>query len=95
MIFPWRPAEIAGLAVIVSRGQAGFSVKPLMPSWFIPCVGASETVESKKIPDAREAWSARSVWPTSERDPDDTAVAIYNDLWFSSAEVADSPGKML
>jgi protein-L-isoaspartate(D-aspartate) O-methyltransferase len=87
MIFPWRPSQAAGLAVIISRRQAGFSVKPLMASWFIPCVGASDTVECTKIPDPREAWSARSVWMTSDRKPDETAVAIYRDLWFSSAEI--------
>jgi protein-L-isoaspartate(D-aspartate) O-methyltransferase len=87
MIFPWRPSQAAGLAVIISRRQAGFSVKPLMASWFIPCVGASDTVECTKIPDPREAWSARSVWMTSDRKSDETAVAIYRDLWFSSAEI--------
>jgi protein-L-isoaspartate(D-aspartate) O-methyltransferase len=58
-----------------------------MPSWFIPCVGASDAEESEKIPGMREAWSARSVWLTSDREPDETAVAIYRELWFSSAEL--------
>jgi protein-L-isoaspartate(D-aspartate) O-methyltransferase len=88
IIFPWRPSQAAGLAVIILRQKAGFSVKPLMPSWFIPCVGASDAVECTKIPDPREAWSARSAWLTAEREPDETAVAIYKDLWFSSAELA-------
>jgi protein-L-isoaspartate(D-aspartate) O-methyltransferase len=35
----------------------------------------------------REAWSARSVWLTSDREPDETAVAIYRELWLSSAEL--------
>jgi protein-L-isoaspartate(D-aspartate) O-methyltransferase len=87
MIFPWRPSEAVGLAIIVSRRQAGFSVKPLMQSWFIPCVGASSTDECKKYPDMREAWAARSVWLTADRQPDETAVAIYRHVWFSSAEI--------
>jgi protein-L-isoaspartate(D-aspartate) O-methyltransferase len=87
MIFPWRPAELVGLAVVISRSVNGFTVKPLMPSWFIPCVGASDAAECKKIPDPSEAWSARSAWLTSDREPDETAVAIYNELWFSSAEI--------
>jgi protein-L-isoaspartate(D-aspartate) O-methyltransferase len=37
-----------------------------------------------------EAWSARSLWPTADRAPDQTAVAIYNDLWFSSAEIPEA-----
>jgi protein-L-isoaspartate(D-aspartate) O-methyltransferase len=88
IIFPWRPSQAVGLAIIVTRRQTGFSVKPLMASYFIPCVGASDAEQCLKIPDQREAWSARSVWLTSDRAPDDTAVAIYKELWFSSAEVA-------
>jgi protein-L-isoaspartate(D-aspartate) O-methyltransferase len=87
MIFPWRPSQAVGLAIIISRRQTGFSVKPLMASWFIPCVSASDAEECTKIPDLREAWSARSVWLTSDREPDETAVAICKELWFSSAEV--------
>jgi protein-L-isoaspartate(D-aspartate) O-methyltransferase len=87
MIFPWRPAELVGLAVVISRAGTGFEVKPLMPSWFIPCVGASDAEETKKTPDSREAWSARSMWLNSDRAPDETAVAVYKDLWFSSAEI--------
>jgi protein-L-isoaspartate(D-aspartate) O-methyltransferase len=87
MIFPWRPSQAAGLAIIVSRQGAGFCVKPLMASWFIPCVGASGTEDCEKIPDPHEAWLARSIWLTSDREPDQTAVAIYKDLWFSSAEI--------
>jgi protein-L-isoaspartate(D-aspartate) O-methyltransferase len=58
-----------------------------MPSWFISCVGASDAEESQKIPEMGEAWSARSVWLTSDREPDETAVAIYRELWLSSAEL--------
>jgi protein-L-isoaspartate(D-aspartate) O-methyltransferase len=87
LIFPWRPSQAAGLAIIISRGAAGFSVKPLMASYFIPCVGASDAEQCNKIPDVSAAWSARSLWLTADREPDDTAVAICGELWFSSAEI--------
>jgi protein-L-isoaspartate(D-aspartate) O-methyltransferase len=87
MIFPWRPSQDVGLAIIISRQAAGFSVKPLMNSYFIPCVGASEAGQCMKTPDEREAWSTRSVWLSAEREPDETAVAICEHLWFSSAEI--------
>jgi protein-L-isoaspartate(D-aspartate) O-methyltransferase len=87
MIFPWRPSQATGLAIVVSRRHAGFSVKPLMASYFIPCVGAADAVECRKLPDQREAWSARSVWLNSDREPDETAVAICEELWFSSVGV--------
>jgi protein-L-isoaspartate(D-aspartate) O-methyltransferase len=87
MIFPWRPSQAAGLAIIITRQRAGFSVKPVMASYFIPCVGASDAEQCLKVPDLREAWSARSVWLASDREPDGTAVAICKDLWFSAAEI--------
>jgi protein-L-isoaspartate(D-aspartate) O-methyltransferase len=87
MIFPWRPSQSAALAIIITRRRSGFSVEPLMASYFIPCVGASDAEECDKIPDSREAWSARSIWLNSDRAPDETAVAICKDLWFSSAEI--------
>jgi protein-L-isoaspartate(D-aspartate) O-methyltransferase len=89
MIFPWRPSQTAALAIVISRRQTGFSVKPLMASYFIPCVGASDAEQCEKIPSSQEAWSARSLWLTADRAPDDTAVAIYGDMWFSSAEIPD------
>jgi protein-L-isoaspartate(D-aspartate) O-methyltransferase len=56
-----------------------------MPAWFIPCIGASDPEGCTKAPDVGEARSARSIWLTTERMPDETAVAVYRDLWFSSA----------
>jgi protein-L-isoaspartate(D-aspartate) O-methyltransferase len=87
MILPWRPSDTVALAVVITRGDAGFAVKPLMASWFISCVGASSAEENSKIPNSQQAWSARSVWLTADRGPDDTAVAIFRHLWFSSAEL--------
>src|SRR3954469_12834965 len=87
MIFPWRPSEIVGLTLLLTREGAAFSVKPLGPSWFIPCVGASNEDECIKVPDAGEARSARSAWLIADRKPDDTAVAVYTQMWFSSAAV--------
>jgi protein-L-isoaspartate(D-aspartate) O-methyltransferase len=85
LIFPWRPADDIGLAVLVRRMDEGFAAKPLMPSWFIPCVGASSGAETIKPPTGRGARTVRSIWLTSKKAPDDTAVAVYRDLWFSSA----------
>jgi protein-L-isoaspartate(D-aspartate) O-methyltransferase len=87
LIFPRRPSPATGLAIIVARLTAGFSVRPLIASYFIPCVGATEAEQCAEIPDNGEAWSARSLWLTADRAPDETAVAICNDLWFSSAEI--------
>jgi protein-L-isoaspartate(D-aspartate) O-methyltransferase len=88
MIFSWRPSQDAGLALVVTRGRNGFGVKPLMNSYFIPCVGASDAEACLKAPDEDKAWSVRSLWPSDEREPDETAVAICKHLWFSSAELS-------
>jgi protein-L-isoaspartate(D-aspartate) O-methyltransferase len=89
MIFPWRPSQDVALAIVISRRKAGFSVKRLMNAFFIPCVGASETDECTKIPAPGEVRSMRSVWLTSDREPDETAIAIYKHVWFSSAEIPE------
>ena len=87
LIFPWRPSEEVGLSVLVTRTSGGLVVKPFMPAWFIPCIGASGTEDCTRVPSRREARSARSIWCVAERAPDETAVAIYKDVWFSSAAV--------
>jgi len=86
LIFPWRPSGEVGLTLLITRTDAGFEAKPLMNSWFIPCVGGASTADGfVKAPDAQAAWSVRSAWLTSERVPDKTAVVAYQHVWFSSS----------
>jgi protein-L-isoaspartate(D-aspartate) O-methyltransferase len=88
MIFPWRPNRQIGFTLLVLRETNGFSVTPAMQSWFIPCIGASDEIMPIKVPDSlTEARSIQSVWLTGDRGPDDSAVAIYPDIWFSSEPV--------
>jgi protein-L-isoaspartate(D-aspartate) O-methyltransferase len=87
MIFPWRPAPEIGLAVIAARGRSGFAARVVGGSWFIPCSGASDAGMSLKTPMPREARASRSIVLTTERAPDDTATAIYPEVWFSSEAV--------
>jgi protein-L-isoaspartate(D-aspartate) O-methyltransferase len=89
MIFPWRPSQDVALAIIITRRRGGFSVKPLMNSYFIPCAGAPDPEACLKIPDERQAWAVRSVWLSAEREPDETAVGICEHVWFSSAEIPE------
>jgi len=84
MIFPWRPSQSVGLAVMVTSTKQGFACNPFMRSWFIPCVGASAANSAAKIPDGQKAALSRSVWLASDRTPDRTATAIIGDVWFSS-----------
>jgi protein-L-isoaspartate(D-aspartate) O-methyltransferase len=84
MIFPWRPSEGVGLTLLVTRRAHEFEVKSLMPSWFIPCVGASDTSACLRAPGPDEARNVRSLWLSSERLPDDSALAVFREVWFSS-----------
>ncbi|MDK4737874.1 protein-L-isoaspartate O-methyltransferase family protein [Rhizobium sp. LEGMi198b] len=85
IIFPWQANKKAGLAVLITRTETGYAARPLMPSWFIPCVGASDVDQCSKSPSRDDAWSIRKVWLTEDRAPDESAAAIYRDLWFSKA----------
>ena len=85
LVFPWRPTDKIGLAVLVTRTAAGFSCEPFMQSWFIPCVNASAAGPDDRPPSASQARRTRSIWLRSEKAPDDTATAVFGDVWFSSA----------
>lgn len=89
MIFPWRPASEIGLSVLAERDREGFGMRVVGGSWFIPCSGASDPALSLKTPTLREARASRSIVVTTEREPDDTATAIYPEVWFSSRPVGD------
>ncbi|MDN5928417.1 MAG: SAM-dependent methyltransferase [Hyphomicrobiales bacterium] len=88
LIFPWRPSEEVALSVLVTRRKAGYALEPLMPSWFIPCIGAGHAGAKAKLPNPAEARRTRSIWLAAERQPDETATAIIGDVWFSSEPVS-------
>jgi protein-L-isoaspartate(D-aspartate) O-methyltransferase len=83
IIFPWNPSSSVGLTLLMTRSQSGFSVRPLGPSWFIPCVGASDPSGCTKAPSLSQARSVTAAWLTADRAPDDTAIALCRDVWFS------------
>lgn len=85
MIFPWRPSEAVGLAVLVTRTAHGFAAKVLGGAWFIPCSGASDAAGSLRVPSRAEATAVASLWLTRDRAPDASAVAVYPQVWFSAA----------
>ena len=87
LIFPWRPSETVGLAVLVTRLGNGFACRPFMGSWFIPCVGASVAAAEAKIPTRERAARTRSIWLTENKVPDRTATAVFGNVWFSSRTI--------
>ncbi len=91
LVFPWRPREETGLAMLVRHLPGGFSATPFMGSWFIPCIGASTARFEDRLPTPAEARATRSLRLTSQCAPDDTATAVFRDVWFSAAEIETPP----
>lgn len=85
LIFPWRPSQKVGIAMLITREPAGFAALPIISSWFIPCVGASLDLDGDQAPDDKAAWQIKSLHLMTESQPNDTAVAVYQDVWFSTA----------
>ena len=88
LMFPWRPSAETGVAVLAIRTPGGFSAKILSGAWFIPCSGASNEAMTVKRPSAKEVRQAKSLVLRSDREPDNSAVAVYPELWFSSQAVS-------
>ena len=72
--------------MLVKRVAGGFEARPLMSSWFIPCSGASSPKGSTLAPTPSTARRIQSLHLTRDHAPDKSAVAIYEHVWFSSAE---------
>jgi protein-L-isoaspartate(D-aspartate) O-methyltransferase len=90
MLVPWRPAVDIGIALVIRRTVSGFTVDPAMPAWFIPCVGASSGSPGDKPPGLAAAWASRALYLKAEREPDATATAIYDEVWFSSEKLSQA-----
>jgi protein-L-isoaspartate(D-aspartate) O-methyltransferase len=81
---PWRPSQLVAIAALVTRTASGLELRPLTPAWFIPCIGASGEPAGSTAPDGAAAWQSRSIRLTAEEAPDQSATAVYQDVWFSS-----------
>ena len=92
LMFPWRPTERTGLAMLITRTSSGYGAKPLMPAWFIPCIGADVATSTSVAPDYAGAWRTRSVRFAGDQAPDTSATAVYDDIWFSDQPVAVDAG---
>ncbi|MEM6495102.1 MAG: SAM-dependent methyltransferase [Pseudomonadota bacterium] len=83
MIFPWRPTQNVGLALIVTRTDQGLAATPLMRSLFIPCVGVTSPMLKPANLNPFDAWKTRAVHLTENSQPDESAIAVFDDVWFS------------
>lgn len=85
IVFPWSPSRDVGIALLMTRTKVGFDVRSLGPAWFIPCVGASDKESCLQAPTPFQARSITRAWLTADRAPDETAIAVCRDVWFSAA----------
>ncbi len=85
IVFPWSPSRDVGIALLLTRTEVGFDVRSLGSAWFIPCVGASDPEGCLRPPPPLQARSITRAWLTADRAPDETAVAVCRDVWFSAA----------
>ncbi len=85
LVFPWQPASPWGPAILVTRCETGFAARPLMQVGFITCSGQGAGRQGELT--ALGFAATRSVWLRPEREPDATATAVYETLWFSSDAV--------
>lgn len=84
LICPWQATRAAGVTLLATRHPAGFDVRLGLMVWFIPCTGASDPADCLRPARAGDLGGIRSLHLTTERPPDDTAVAVYRDVWFSA-----------
>jgi len=89
LIFPWQPHKDWGPAVLVRKQTRGFRARALMTVGFISCRGATGKVSAKGLPTEAAVASIRSIWLRGDRSPDESAVAVYDDVWFSSKDTTD------
>jgi len=88
MIFPWQPSRDVGITALITARGAGYEFEPLMQSRFIQCIGASGSFSDHPDLDNEAARNIRSVRVRAEQDPDDSSIAAFEHIWFSSRKLA-------
>ncbi len=89
LIFPWRPKERIGVALLLTKREIGIQVDMIGFASFVSCIGASDEKALSAAPDVDAVRQIRSLQLTSQQKPDDSAVVIYKNIWFSRADISD------
>ena len=88
LIMPWRPSPHAGIALLIRRVPGGYAADALIPSWFIPLVDAPQAPANYTPPPGESLWTVKSVHLARDRPADDSAVAVFDEVWFSADPMA-------
>jgi protein-L-isoaspartate(D-aspartate) O-methyltransferase len=87
LIFPWQPQGArSGVTLQVTRTSRGYRATAMMEVAFIACVGATTRASDGRA-DVGEVMRTRSIWLTEDRPPDDSALLVHGDVWFSCNEI--------
>ena len=87
LIMPWQPSPREGRTLVVRRKPGGLAARLYGNVAFVGCVGAdARDVQPRGLP-ARPLLETRSVWLSATRPPDESATAIYGEVWFSAEPV--------
>ena len=87
LVFPWQASPGSCVTMVVRRLASGFEARPWLAVGFIRCVG-EKARRGGEPPNEAAIAAIRSLWLREVREPDETATAIYDEIWFSSAPPA-------
>ena len=87
MIFPWQSLSNWGHTVLVTRRSGGYAARIGMSVGFITCEGQQRLAPKGRLTDS-DIVATRSLWLSAEHAPDETATAVFDQVWFSSREIA-------
>jgi protein-L-isoaspartate(D-aspartate) O-methyltransferase len=88
LIFPWQASgQRGGVTLQVTRTERGYRAAATLEVAFIACIGAMARPTAGDVPDVGDIMGTRSIWRTEERPPDETAIAVYDEVWFSCEPV--------
>jgi protein-L-isoaspartate(D-aspartate) O-methyltransferase len=87
LIFPWQPPKArGGVALQVTRTEQGYRAAATMEVAFIACVGGTARAAAGQA-EVNQVMRTRSIWLREERPPDNTAILVYDEVWFSSQPI--------
>jgi protein-L-isoaspartate(D-aspartate) O-methyltransferase len=82
LVFPWQAASDMGVSVMITRTAAGFSANVLGQALFIPLRMEARPPTLQLRRDAVQ--QIGSLLRSRDRAPDETSVAVFDQLWFST-----------
>jgi protein-L-isoaspartate(D-aspartate) O-methyltransferase len=87
LIFPLTPGEGFGAMLLITRqGEQGYSAKFLFPAQFVPCIGARNDAEGKRIVEAFGTNDWRKVNSLHRDDSPDKSCWCSGFGWWLSTE---------